>query len=323
MRQAAAICVAAATALAGAAGDGGAGAPSSPAAPGLLDGGLLDESAVPVLTPTIMDRKPPARRAVLITEGTGILDRRASLRRKGYWRTIADPQAEELYLLPCELLETTEAVQDRSPQIRFELSGEVYHYRGRYFLMLRRVMQVLAARPPEPQPPPEQPSPEQSSQPASGPVGSATTSGAASRPARGTGASADDVAKALLSDEVARPVRPVRRAVARAEIAPSVAPTSRPLPPGPGRMVVHRLGRLVPPAAPGEWPLLVFESDNTLREPPLPILPNEHLQEMERLSDQGRAAGTVFHVSGEIHQYRRRQYLLVRSAMKKRDLDLF
>ncbi len=305
--------MAAATALAGAAGDDGAGAPSDRTGPG-----LLDESAVPVLTPTIMDRQPPARRAVLITEGSGILDRRASLRRKGYWRTIADPKAEELYLLPCELLETTEAVQERSPEMRFELSGEVYHYRGRYFLMLRRVMQVLAPPPAEPEPAPD-PRP----QATSGPVGSATTSGPTSAPARGIGASAEDVAKALLSDEVTRPVRAVRRPMARTEIAPSVAPTSRPLPPGPGRMVVHRLGRLVPPAAPGEWPLLVFESDNTLREPPLPILPNEHLQQMERLSDNGQAVGTVFHVSGEIHQYRGRQYLLVRSALKKRDLDLF
>ena len=86
-------------------------------------------------------------------------------------------------------------------------------------------------------------------------------------------------------------------------------------------MVVNRLARLRPAEA--AFPLVTFEADNTLREPPLPVLPNEHLQRMETLSDGGAAAGVIFHVTGEIHQYRGRQYLLLRNVLRKRNLDQF
>jgi len=86
-------------------------------------------------------------------------------------------------------------------------------------------------------------------------------------------------------------------------------------------MVVNRLGRLLP--GKGRWPLLAFRADNTLREPPMRVLPNGNLQRLESMSESGSAAGAVFHVSGEVHQYRGAQYLLIRNVIRKRSMDEF
>lgn len=339
------LWLAALSALAAAADPGGGPPPSAgPAGPiatqtrgdqdPLLGRDLLDESAVPVISPSIVDEDSARARPPRIPEGTTIFDRRASLRRgpAGKWWTISDPRVDRLYLLPCELLETVEDVCGDRPAAMFELSGEVYHYRGEYYLMLRRVLEVDPASPPgnqqKPATPDRQPAGDATTSPDRKPAESGTTSrdrkgaddATTTKPAD-AGPSAEDVAATLLKEVGGRPVLAPKRPLGRAEVVASVAPPANPLPPGPGRMVVNRLARLRPSNQ--TWPLVVFEADNTLREPPLPVLPNEHLAKMERLSDGGAAAGAIFHVSGEIHQYRGRQYLLLRNVLLKRDLDQF
>ena len=299
-------------------------APTDGSATGLLDRGLLDGTAVPVTPPAIVDVKTAKPHVPLIAEGTAVLDRRTGLRRagsRGKW-VIDDPRVEALELLPCDLLESAEKLVADDPGAEFKLSGEVYEYRGTYYLMLRRVLRVLAAEKQDERRaragrPATATNPKPT--PATAPAPAASTP--ASAPASDGGATSDDVARQLLGEVLGRPVVAPSAPLGRVAVTPSVAPTAQPLPPGPGRMVVNRLGRLLPKNGP--WRLLAFEADNTLREPPMQLLPNQHLRRMETLSGNGTARGVVFHVSGEIHQYRGSQYLLVRSVIVRRDLNQF
>jgi len=282
----------------------------------LLDGGgLLDDSAVPITPPAIVDEHHARRVLPAIPEGATIFDRRVRLRRgaNDKWWVVDDPKADQIRLLPCELLETAENIHGRAPDTDFKLSGEVYHYDGRHYLMLRRVLRVLPEREPAPRPTTRPaPPPVAATQPASAPAAATT---------RPSGATADDVAGALLGEIMGRPVVAPRHPVVPVAPAPSVVRAGEPLPPGPGRMVIGRLGRLAPAA--GRWRLLAFEADNTLREPPVNVLPNEHLRRMELLSQAARRRQVVFNISGEIHQYRGRRFLLVRNAIVRRDMDQF
>ena len=278
---------------------------------------LLQDGDVPIISPSIVDEKVPKRPLPKIPEGTTIFDHRTTLRRGpgGKWWTIDDPRVERLYLLPCELLATAEDVCRERPAAELAISGEVYHYCGNYYLMLRRVLEVQPTTP-------ASLDRHQAGQTATQPA-SADRKGAASATTTKSpdgGPSAEDVATALLDPVGGRPVVAPTQPLGRAQVVSSVAPPGVPLPTGPGRMVVNRLARLRTKA--GGWALLAFESDNTLREPPLPVLPNEHLQKMEQLS-AAAAVGAIFHVSGEIHQYRGRQFLLLRNVIRKRNLDQF
>ena len=103
------ICLAAAWALALPAAQ-----PPAPPGPGatssadegkesLLDGGLLDDSDVPIALPVIVDELTPRRAVPAIPEGAAVFDRRARLRRgrEDRWWVVDDPKAVELRLLPC------------------------------------------------------------------------------------------------------------------------------------------------------------------------------------------------------------------------------
>jgi len=283
---------------------------------GLADLTSFDGAAVPVTPPSTDFYEPPAAPKPRLPAGLIDLKQPRAVEKDaaGQWWTVSHPRVERLYLLPCELLEAAEKVLAARPAARLRLSGEVHHYGERHYLLLTRVRVVqpdatahlLAATKPAPKtakaPPATKPAP--------------TT--AASLPAS---PSAHDVAQELLGQPRAKPVVPTIT-TAPARPTPSVAPASVALKPGPGRMILNRLTRLRSPAN-QRWRLLVFESDNTLREPPLRILPNEHLKAMEALSRGGAAAGALFHVSGEVHRYKGHDYVLLRGVNLKRDMDQF
>ena len=101
----------------------------------------------------------------------------------------------------------------------------------------------------------------------------------------------------------------------------SLVPAREPLKAGPGTMIAYRLARLGGKDAQG-WQMLVFESDNTLQDPPLRLLPNSQLEQLEEQS-QGWGAGKLFYVSGEIHRYGDHDYLLLYLVQLKRDMHEF
>ena len=281
---------------------------------------LPEDRPAPVIPPVLVEARPASRRRALVAEGTVIFDRVAPLRKSedGRWWTIPDPRVGELRLLPCRLLEAVENIHARHPKRRFRFSGEVCRYRRRYYLLLRQAEELVPAattRPARRKVSPAAAVRTRPARPTSWPV-------PRSSPARPGSAAPEDIARELLKDVPRRPVLPVAESPGRAEPVKPVAPTRRPIPAGPGGMVANRLARLVYDKGSG-WFLVTFISDNTLREPPMRVLPNLMRQRMEDRSAGGNAPGAVFYVSGEVHRYRHVDYLLLRNVLLKRDLDLF
>jgi hypothetical protein len=102
--------------------------------------------------------------------------------------------------------------------------------------------------------------------------------------------------------------------------APSVAP----LPPQPttsstrGSMIVDRVVRIYPEGKGGWW-VIGFQGDNTLREPPIRLLPSPLLEEAEK--DVAAAPAKIkFRVTGELTEYKGRRYLLLRKLLVEKDL---
>ena len=233
----------------------------------------------------------------------------------GKWWTVKHPRTGVLHLLPCELLGTVEDIHAKRPSAKFALSGRVYRYYNDYFLLLRRATEMGKRRPVR------LPTSRPQTRPAFTTRPAASAPAATSRPAT-KGASADDVAR-MLARPPSKPIIPVAAPIAPSEQGPSVPPAAEPIKPGPGRMIIHRLTRLRLPDSEGGWFKLVFESDNTLREPPMPVLPNMQLERFEALSRMGRASGALFYVSGEIYAYRGTNYVLLRTIVRRRPMDRF
>lgn len=288
--------------------------------PSLLTG-LLDPMESPVILPQSDDADEPEqapRPPRVMADGAIIVDHPGVPTRdlEGKWWTVEHPLTGTLRLLPCDLLESLEDAHAAAPEKTFLLSGQVYRYQGGYYLLLWRVLDptdapAAAAHPP--QEPAEQPQP-----------ASAEAPPATSQPGQTGEATADDIARQLLDQFTGTPILPEARPDTPQTHVPSVAPTTRtPLLPGPGKMVINRLVRLRPPAEPGGWFTLSFEADSSLRDPPLPVLPSWQLEKIENLSNGGAAPGARFYVSGHLHYYRGRSYILLRSVHRRRDLDLF
>ena len=109
-----------------------------------------------------------------------------------------------------------------------------------------------------------------------------------------------------------------RKGPGRATTQLAVSPTQEDSPLRPdGTMIADRVGRLV--RRPEGW-FLVFESDQqVLREPPMQLLPNRDLETMEILSANATRA-VKFRVSGEVTEYRGRNYLLLRKVLTVHNL---
>lgn len=266
----------------------------------LLEDAPFDAAGVPVTPPTTVKPFRLKKPLPLLPEGTPVVDRLAGIARDptGKWWTIKDARVGRLYLLPCGLLEAIEG-RRASPQTQFRLTGEVRRYRGAYYLMLRKA--AIAAAPLEEKP---------------------TTLPTTTAPAPAKHASAEDVARELMREKLDTPILPLAPPTAAEIAAPSVPPPGRALRPGPGRMLVNRLARLVRPGQDG-WSVLAFEADNTLREPPMRILPSRQLEKMEKLSRGGARPGARFGVSAEVHNYRGRNYVLLWPVFRKREMGQF
>ncbi len=282
----------------------------------LLDDAALDEPSVPVTPPVVLKVRAGRKPLPALAEGAPILDRVTGVEKDptGRWWTIRDSHVGRLHLLPGEWLEAVETEHARTPGAVFRLSGEAYRYRGSYYLMLRKALLVTppategafpeagATRPAaEDRPPPTPP--------------------AATRPAD-TPATADDVARELMRERPSKPIVPAGGSGTGAVAAASLPPAGESIRPGPGRMVVSRLVRLVRPDR-SHWFKLAFEADNTLREPPLRALPNQQLEKFENLSGGATVPGLRCYVSGEVHSYRGRNYILLRTVRRKREMGQF
>ena len=298
---------------------------------GLLRGAMLDRPEIPVTRPKDYREKttPPE----LPAEGAMVFDRLCRLERDASgWMLLTFVNGEDetpepaRWMLPCRLLEKMEAVAAKTPGVTFRISGESTRYDNRSFLLLRK---ATARTPSEPLAPPKPPKPRKApplpaprTKPAEKPPAKTTTQ---PDTAGKTPPSSEDILNQLLKDKPGKPIIPEIESVQDVPVrAPSVAPApkERTLPVGRGNMVVDRIVTLLP-AGVGKWMQVSFVSDNTLREPPMRLLPCVKLTQAEALAVSGAGTSVRLRVTGEITVYKGRRYLLLRKLLVERDMGQF
>ncbi|MBN1556026.1 MAG: hypothetical protein JXA11_14880 [Phycisphaerae bacterium] len=209
-------------------------------------------------------------------------------------------------LLPCRLLEEVEAHLKDHPDARFRFSGECTRDTKHAYLLLDRVA-VLEENVSDIEPsdaPDDSPTSQPTSQPAADTTGSLITQ--------------------MLRDRPGRAVRiapsPKRKAEENVE---SVAPAGRtPFSPGKRDLVVDRIIRVIREPD-SQWWQARFESDNTLREPPLRILPGLRLEWIKQMMADSGKSDMLLRVSGDVTYYKGKRYLMLRKVLRQRDLDQF
>jgi hypothetical protein len=87
-----------------------------------------------------------------------------------------------------------------------------------------------------------------------------------------------------------------------------------------GQYISNRIGRLVRDQKTGTL-LFVFDSDGKqMTDPPMGVIPSSLVALMEDASDNG-AKPVRFRVSGEVTEYRGRNYLYIKAQQTLRDLN--
>jgi hypothetical protein len=228
--------------------------------------------------------RAPLAAGTLLREGSYLRQTRGSLHRDadtGWWTFRVDPedphrQVAELTLLPCTLLENLEPLVEASTL--FDLTGQVFVYRGRNYLLPTHAPRLV-----EYVPAPAAP-------------------GTADAPPPG-----DESARTILR-ELEQTVGPVRRSSQAGQGSESAAEPRRAALVPPGTVILWRRGWLVRESA-GAWSF-VFEADASgLVDPPMVLLPCLLLEQMER---HARRAGSddALLISGRVERYNARNYLL-------------
>lgn len=215
-------------------------------------------------------------------------------------------------VLPCRLLEEMQKTSKKTPKTIFKLWGENTNYKNRCYLLpisvavVRKDSLVSA--------PATAPAKKPQSKPAA-----ATTKPKKEKPAAGV----DDVMQELLREKPAKPIVVPAGEEPKAKTkkpVKSVAPkTGDALPAERGQIVVDRLVRIVAQKD-GKWLLARFESDNTLRQPPLKLLPCSLLQKAEAWTRKDKC---ILKISGRITHYEGERYLLLRKILRHHELGRF
>jgi hypothetical protein len=315
----------------------------APATPAKQFDSLLLDREVPFTPPQRSPRtRPASEKADLAPDGSSVVGAAARLGESTAegWRLIQIAgENEPRRALPSEALEQMEKIAAESPDARFEISGENTTYGPNSYLLVTELA-ILREEPPAgdaeaadrddaeaeaPAPPAAAPAASQPGEERSADQAATTRPGGHETDADAEpSASSDDIIRQLRRD---RPPRAVilepEPTVPKAEDAPAVAPGPRrePLAMGRGRMVINRAVYIVPDRD-GRWLEARFIGDNTLREPPMRLLPNREL-ELVQARREAREVPTRFEVTGLTTRYRGRTYLLLRKAMVQRDLDQF
>ena len=209
-------------------------------------------------------------------------------------------------VLPSRWLQKLQEISAEEPRAVFQVTGEMTVYKKHPYIFIHSV--TIRSENPQPRPQPS-------------PAAGETVSATAPAEARGqTSATADTIISRLMRDRPGRPVilpiQPLGRARPEKSVAPAVM--ERPSVER-GRMVVDRRVRVLPEQAAGWWEAR-FESDNTLLEPPIRLLPCVKLAGAERIA---AASGGGLRVSGVITHYRGRAYLLLRKVLPAREMGQF
>ena len=307
--------------------DGAAGPTTRADAVDLIDFDPLDAQPAGVIKPRRY-KPPPKKKPELPPEGSKVVDRlcRISTDRSGWvlawFPAEGDRKAiRPRWALPNEMLEAIETFHAKDPTLMFRLSGEMTVYDNNSFILIRRVAVIE----PEVEAPREDGStggnttaatttkPGSSTQPS--PAAQAATR-SATQPA--TAPSSVDLMKALLAEKNPTPViLPKRDEKVDASQVKSVAPGAKGevIEPATARLVVGRL-MTVQQTGQARWRRGTFEADNTLREPPVLLLPCRLLAFAEVQPPSRR-----LHVTGEIVSYKGKRYMLLRKVIVEREMN--
>ena len=269
-------------------------------------------------------KPPPKEKPELPPEGSKIIDRlcRISTDRSGWVLALFPAEGQRKVIrprwaLPNETLEAIETIQAKNPKLRFRVSGEMTVYRDNSFILIRRVAVI---------------EPEGEATAEEGSTGGNTAAAPATQPKGGTKASPDtrsatqpttapssaDLMKTLLSEKNPTPViLPRRKKKVEATRVKSVAPGAKGdvIEPATARLVVDRL-MTIQQTGQANWCQATFEADNTLREPPVILLPCTLLAFAEVQPPSLR-----LRVTGEIMNYKGKRYMLLRKVVVEREMN--
>jgi hypothetical protein len=290
---------------------------------------LLDSHPVPITKPRNYVPKPP--RPLMPAPGSPIVNRRVRIAYRpdaGWYLLTLLPErgvktrllTMPRWVLPCKWLAAVERdLFGRSSAI-FRVSGETTVYKDRAFVLLRNV-KVERSRKSRPKSPDTQPSP--ASRPSSAPAAQTrpTTRYAPSTPE--VKSSADDILTKMLRRTPGEAIE-VTDESEDIETAPSVAPGGEreQLDEDRGDMRVDRLVTIMQDGK-GEWWEARFESDNTLQDQPVRLLPCKKLQQAEKILSRAKDRIPRLRISGQISHYKQHRYLLLRKVIPEREMGQF
>ena len=287
----------------------------------LADFDPLDAKPAGVVKPR--NHKPaPPKKIPLPPEGSKLVDRlcRITVDPSGWvlarfpYEKTRKPERPR-WTLPNDTLEAMEALVAKNPKVMFRISGEMTIYENNSFILIRRVaiVEPLEETPVKPIPVKivktanTVKTVKTDTQPADG----ATT-----KPASQPGSA--DIMKSLLSEKNPTPViLPTRKTKVPAAKVKSVAPGAKGdiIQPATARLIVDRL-MTIRPSGNARWREAAFEADNTLREPPVTLLPCTLLKYAENQPPERRQR-----VTGEVMTYKGKQYMLLRKVVIERQMN--
>lgn len=297
----------------------------------------VKDTIVPVTAPKGLVLRRNIRNQPLPVEGTAVVNRDGSIsldEESGWLIMTFENQPGREWIIPrrllqCRLLEKVEGILSANPNTRFAVVGETTVHDDSAYLLFRRVAVLESPPPPKPpKPAPDKTAPKplvisKKSEPEKNE--SKTSAGdVEKKDTEKAPTTTTELISALLKDKPRTALRvepdPNRSASENIE---SVAPAGKePLSPGRKGLVIDRVVRIVKGPA-GYWWEARFQSDNTLREPPMRVLPNGILSHAVRLNSQMGRGSLKLRVSGEITFYKGRRYLLIRKLLRQRDMEQF
>lgn len=302
-----------------------------------IDFRLLKDPLVPITAPKGALLRRNIRNQPLPVEGMAVVNRVGTIRLdkdSGWMSMTFENQPGKTWVIPrrllqCRLLERVEEILATNSNTRFSIIGETTIHAGNAYLIFRRVAVLDSPPPPKaPKPSPDKTAPK----PLVMSQKSESKKAAAPPPAKTEQKKNANKALITTTDLISAMMKDTPQTALRVAMVPhrsrdenvvSVAPAGKePLNPGRKSMVVDRLVRLVQSSS-GHWWEVHFESDNTLREPPMRILPNSLLSRAVQLNNQLGQGALKLRVSGEITFYKDQRYLLLRKILRQRDMDQF
>jgi hypothetical protein len=271
---------------------------------------------IPVTAATFSKHEKPIAKTP--NDGRKVIDRRGTVAKnptgRGWVFTFENgpEQVKEIprRLLPCRLLEKVEEVVAKTPKTRFEISAEITTEKKgavrQEYLLLRRVS-VITSTPTVVAPPAPKPVETPEKTPATPAV---------------SGDNTDALREQLLSSSPGKALAVSTAPETRVEQQQSVAPIDGAAEPTRRSAVVDRTAHIVDDPK-RRWAEARFVGDNTLREPPMRLLPCILLDRARQLQSKMGQRDRKFRISGEVTHYRGRRYLLLRKVLLERDMGQF